>query len=166
MNKCVFYDTDPTGHEEYDISGEQYHSLLETCFKYSASFSIALSPGCKADLSKWDSYRIPVEDNVKALYSHYGDPNAVYADKIGDYEIRQYKLCPELRHLIAQHTDSIFSWLCGWGFDNPDDPAFFREDGSVFFSSTIHEGECALYLKATESLPENLLDEKWTKDSP
>lgn len=166
MKKYIFYDTDSTGHEEYDISGEQYHFLLQCCFKYSASFSIILSPNCKTDLSKWESYRIPVEDNVTAVYSHYGAPVAGAADKIGDREIRHYKLCPELCHSIAQHTDSIFSWLCGWGFDNPDDPSFFREDGSVFFSSTIHEGECALYLKSTESLPEHLLDEKWAKDSP
>ena len=29
MEKYIFYDTDPTGHEEYDISGEQYHALLQ-----------------------------------------------------------------------------------------------------------------------------------------
>ena len=166
MEKYTFYDTDPTGHEEYDISGEQYHALLQACFKYSDSFSIILSPSCKADLSKWENYRIPVEAYVKAVYSHYGDANTGDADKIGDYEIRQYKLCPELCRSIAQHTDSLFSWICGWEFDNPDDPAFFREDGSVFFTSTIHEGECVLYLKANETLARNSLDDKWIKESP
>ena len=166
MEKYIFYNTDLTGHEEYDISGEQYHALLEACFKYSDSFSIILSSSCKADLSKWENYRIPVEAYAKAVYSHYGDINTGTGDKIRDYEIRQYTLCPELCHLISQHTDTLFSWICGWGFDNPDDPAFFREDGSVFFNSTIHEGECVLYLKANETLSRSLLDNKWIKESP
>lgn len=162
MKKYIFYDTDSTGHEQFDITGVQYFLLLQACFKYSFSFSIILSPDFSGDIEKWEKYRIPVSGKVRDIYPHYATESY---GKSRAYEIRHYRLTPEMCDLIVRHTDSLFSWLCGWGFDNPDDPAFFREDGSVFFSSVIHEGECTLNLKDNEFLPDGLLDEKWIKES-
>lgn len=34
-----FFDTDSTGNEEYDIKGEEFSLLLNTCLKYSAVLS-------------------------------------------------------------------------------------------------------------------------------
>ena len=39
MKTYRFYDTDLYGNEEYDIKGENYTELLNTCIKYSRSFS-------------------------------------------------------------------------------------------------------------------------------
>ena len=156
MKNYVFYDSDPSGREEFDISGQQYLDLMNCCFSYAVSFSLILSPCFKDDIQHWNKYRIDVEPDVVRLYSHYGTASPESPDKIKDYEIRHYRLCPELCDMILSRTDSIFKWLCGWGYNNPDDPCFFREDGSVLFSSIIHEGECRLSLRDGENPPEFL----------
>lgn len=153
MRNFVFYDSDPGGHVERDVSGQQYEDLLKSIFEYAYSFSVILSPYFKDDIAHWDKYRIKPRAEVFEVYSHYGIPKPQAADKIGDYEIRYYRLCPELCEMILDRTDSVFKWLCGWGYNNPDDPCFYRADGTLIFSSIIHEGECSLVLKETEYCP-------------
>lgn len=58
-------------------------------------------------------------------------------------------------------AEGVFEWLYGWGFKNPDDPTFYRSDGSVFFVSEIHEGICAIMPREEEPVEELLREIPW-----
>lgn len=161
MGIYKFFDTDTTGREEYDIAGEDYRNLLKTCFRYSASFSVLLSPNYEDQLHAWEPFRIPTTQYVHDVYRHYGVGTSLDFDHIGCYEVRHYKLDHCLQQLILLHADSLFKWICGWGHNNPDDIAFFRADGSVFFSSIIHEGECTIYPTMEEDVGEIVAHANW-----
>lgn len=162
MSTYQFSDTDLYGQADYDIIGEQYQELLNTCFRYCSTFAVILAPGTSADISTWEPYRIPVTTTVREVYCHYGKPSAENQDHIGHYEIRYYRLNAILMQMISQKTQSLFSWISGWGLDNPNDPTFFREDGSVFFSSVIHEGICTLFPVGDEDVTGIISNGLWS----
>lgn len=158
----TFYDTDPNGHLELDIDGAAYYQLLSACFKYCTTFSMLVSQNLSNDprIKALEKYRLPVTKNVLDAYQHYGDcknMNCVGAKS----EIRHYMLNTETTGAILQFCDSIFKWINAWGYANPEDPAFFRENGSIFFSSIIHEGECTIYPKANEDISEVVAGNLW-----
>lgn len=163
MDSYVFYDE--YDNEEFDIAGEDYVNLLKTCFKYCSSFSFVIRGHnrevIKENLShEFENFRIPVDENVIKAYLHYyslSRPSRV------DDEVFCYKTCPETFKHIMDVTDSIFKWIDAWGYINPEDLAFFREDGSIFFNSTVHEGECYLYPRPEEDVRDILSIEKWFK---
>lgn len=161
MSVYKFFDTDVFGKEEYDISGKHYLMLLMTCFKYSATVSVIISPEYVDDIQEWEVYRIPITANVQKAYRHYGNVSKEKPNYIGEYEIRHYLLNDKLQRLIISHTDSIFKWICGWGNNNPNDLVFFRLDGSVFFSSVVHEGECTLFPTKDEDISDVLNQGFW-----
>ena len=145
MIKYVFYDTDATGIKEYDIDGEHYKELIDVCFKYCdyVSFKVLCNAPYIDKLSKYKIEKpanIECEKNISNAYN----------------EIRFYRTCPELKETMLEISDSIFKWLHGWGYANPEDPVFYRKDGTVFFDSEIHEGACWLIPKDTEDI-ENVL---------
>ena len=157
MNKYVFRDTDITGFEEYDIVGDDYKTLIDTCCKYCTVMSLYITDLHLNGLEKLEKFRIPKRDNIKFVYKHYwGDP--LYYQKV-----RYYRVCPESKKLLIEISDSIFKWLNGWGNNNPDDPTFYREDGSVFFTSTIHEGLCVLIPKENEDVSKVLTNSNWKR---
>ncbi len=160
--KYIFYDTDATGQQELDIDGDAYHDLLSTCFNYCSTFSMLVNREISNDsrLKALEKYRLPVTENVKAAYLHYDYCENLNCANDG-VEIRHYELTPETRAAIPQFCNSIFKWINAWGHTNPEDPAFFREDGSVFFSSLIHEGECTIYPNANENISEIVLGNHW-----
>ncbi len=161
MRIYKFFDTDLSGIEEYDISGEHYLTLLTTCFKYCSTVAVIISPDCTADIELWEKYRIPLTDNVRKAYCHYGHISNEAPQKIGNYEIRHYQLNQYLNNMILSHTDSLFKWLCGWGYNNPNDLTFFRADGSIFFSSIVHEGVCTLFPNEYEDITDILNHGHW-----
>lgn len=156
-----FYDSDNTGHGDYDITGDCYRILLETCFKYSSTVSFLVLPKCTDRIEEWEKYRIPITCFVQNAYRHYGPVFPDKPNQIGDYEIRHYRLEQGLQNLLISHVDSVFKWICGWGYNNPNDPTFFRQDGSVFFFSTIHEGECTLLPNKNETVSHIVTGEHW-----
>ncbi|MBE6625537.1 MAG: hypothetical protein E7622_07885 [Ruminococcaceae bacterium] len=58
-------------------------------------------------------------------------------------------------------TDSIFKWIDGWGFKNPEDPCFYRDDGSAFFTSVIHEGVVKLTPRENEDVSKIISNPLW-----
>lgn len=161
MGIYKFFDTDITGHEDYDISGKAYQKLIQTCFQYCTTVSVIISPNFIDDLAAWEPYRIPKPANSEMVYCHYGVPSPENANRINDYEIRYYRLVLPMQELILSRTESIFQWVCGWGYNNPDDITFYRADGSVFFTSVIHEGECTLSPRADENIKDIITQEHW-----
>lgn len=153
----VFYDTDMYyGHEEYDIRGEAYKTLMRTCCQFSSVLSLKFMHPNIAAISKLHPFEIRKPDNIpenEALQNCYWD-------------IRYYRACPALCDILISIADGIFEWLHGWGFKNPDDPIFYRSDGSVFFGSEIHEGVCVFNPKYGENVDDLLACVDWLTDDP
>lgn len=159
MRYYVFYDTNvfEDCSEEYDIVSEDYKELLTLCFRYSTSFSFMIAgEGIRSIVEslpkELDKYRIDEDNNVLDVYIRYMNR---YKD------IRCYTACPETYDLILEINDSIFKWINGRGNKKPEDLTFYREDGSVFFTSIIHEGECYLYPRYNENINSVVLNGKW-----
>ena len=147
-----FYDTDDMGFEEYDITGKEYESLIRACCKYCVVLSFRITkPNVKA-LIELEKFRIKKPDNITFEFVHYGKGANVH----------YFRICDEVCNILLNTTNNIFSWITGWGYENPDDPTFYREDGSVFFTSTIHDGECTLFIR-DEDVSEILANKLWTK---
>ena len=164
MKKYRFYDSDDSGKEEYDITGLDYLKLLALCFKYCTSMAFRT---CDYGYIKsivpngFEDFRIPVTDNVLAVYDHYQHRSAIMTNISGRFEIHHYNLNNKLKTVLSKYPNSVFSWLCTNEFANPEDPSFFRADGSVFFSSVTHEGECTIFLRSNESISELLTNSHW-----
>lgn len=170
MKKYVFYDTDLTGQAEYDIAGENYQLLIRCCFQHCHSVSVMVESNQISEmhiLNELDKYRILTTPEAEAAYrgkyGHYWQKEVVPRNNNPLCEIRQYILCPEVEQIFLKVADSIFSWLCGWEFRNPTDPTFFREDGSIFFASVVHDGECRLFIRETENAESILAIKGWSR---
>lgn len=168
MDKYTFFDTNFFGdcNEDFDIAGEDYEKFLKTCFKYSSTFAFMVDGLNKKFIQanlppELEKFRIPLDACVLDASKHYWFKlkKKEFADSIFCYRV-----CPELFPIVLNITDSIFKWIDGWGYKNPEDPAFFREDGSIFFNSTIHEGECYLYPRPDEDVSDILSIETWYKN--
>ena len=138
VKKYCFRDTDDAGDAEYDIVGDDYRRLIGFCCDHAAVFSVIATNDKASLLKKIAPYEITKPENITYTHEHYGDSSL---------DIRYYKVCPQLYDTIVSNTDNMFCWINGWGYCNPEDPVFFRKDGSVLFDSIIHDGECSLYIK-------------------
>ena len=157
MGIYKFYDTDSTGLADYDIKGIAYNTLLETCFRYCSTVSMRI-PSAQVVLPvAFERFRIPLTDNILYTYRHYYGDNFTQLQK----EVHLFTLAPSVREGIMNITDSIFKWINGWGYQNPEDPAFYRKDGSIFFSSVIHEGECTLTPRQCENVNDIIAGGHW-----
>lgn len=149
----IFYDTDITGNEDYDISGENYKNLLKACFRYCTTVSFYIWNVDSIYPSDWEKFRLPTTQKHIETYTHY-----YYNDHSS---IHVYQLNEEMKESIMNITDSMFKWICGMGNTNPDDPIFYREDGSVFFWSCIHDGECRLLPRSNEDVSNIICSKLW-----
>ena len=153
MAEYRFCDTDITGFAEYDITGSEYEALIDKCFAYCTSFSFYVRSAEVLVPVELEPYRLPLTPSVKAHYQRYGDIGQVY----------HYRLSQRNRRYIHSIADSIFKWIDGWGYHNPEDPVFYRADGSVFLSSRIHEGCISLFPLDGEEVSEIVMNPPWFK---
>ncbi|MBQ9744289.1 MAG: hypothetical protein IJW19_04100 [Clostridia bacterium] len=128
MGYYRFYDTDPYGNEEYDIAGEQYRELIRVCCEHSKYMSFIIYDKRVSGYDELCKYKI---ESIEYT------PEDKYSRK---YEILYCSICKGLQNFLMNNVDSVFEWILGRGFSNPEDPMFFREDGTIFFSSSIHDG--------------------------
>ena len=145
-----FYDTDETGTAEYDLSGDAYRELLELCGKYCAVVSFLDRTHSK----RWEAieaYRIPIPDYVSAVYRRH------YAPDDEAQIVQCFRVCDAVLRLLSDHSDSAFDWKCG-----VEDLAFFREDGTTFFTCITHEGECILTPRDFEDVEGLVSNGQWT----
>lgn len=151
-NRYQFRDTDPSGHAEYNIDGEEYITLLKTCIQYCRylSFRIMnertfLPPGLVEHMTE-------TTPKISRLYTR----SCRSAGRIVTVVVY-----PELIEDMVQIAKGVFDWITGWGFQNPEDFAFIREDGSLFFHSRIHEGLCWLEPRDGENVESIIADHHW-----
>ncbi len=154
IRNFYFLDSSDNGLIEEDLLGKDYQLFLDTCFRYCSSVSFVLRQGHHAPLrdvvvpAELDKFRIPTTRKVQAVYGMTS-------------EAHHYRLCKESQQIIRNMSPSIFSWTCDWNHRNPEDIAFFREDGTVFFESVIHEGECYLRIRDDEDVSALVSDPRW-----
>ena len=144
-----FQDTDHTGFEEYDVTGDDYIALIKFLFSKAKYLSLYLTEPNTSVEQRSQPFAIecPSIITFDRPFSYWG----VSRERIG--EERYYQACPELQDIFIQEVPSIMQWVDCWGCSNPTDPVFFREDGSLLFTSIIHEGYCDLYLNEGEEPP-------------
>lgn len=125
-----------------DIKGDDYIELINSCFSYSYYFSLVY---------KSNSLKLLQLDRF--LYrSFYSDcwPGTI---STSDGGIVKIYLCNEdSKKELLSISDSIFSWNSCFGNQLPEDMAFYRKDGTVFFESIVHEGECLIFNNSNEAV--------------
>lgn len=161
MNVYTFYDTDVTGRETYDIIGSAYEQLLKLCFQYCTSVAMCIYLNANVDVSAISPFQIKVTPEVKKHYHHYGQFSSGDCNVRGTYKLVHYSLTPEVKAFLLSRANSVFKWTYAWGNNNPDDLVFFRHDGTAFFSSVIHEGECTLSPQYNEDVSIIIDDPRW-----
>lgn len=144
---------------ECDISGEQYVDLIRLCCKYSSVFSVIVHVPDMDIVVEMDKFRIDRPENIQFKHGYYMSKNTKPNSQF-------YKVCPELCDIIIEKANSIYEWLNGWGFRNPEDPTFYREDGSVFFTSVIHDGEVFLLPRDDEDVSIVINNKYWREVDP
>lgn len=160
MSIYIFYDTDCNGEEEYDISGEDYTTLIKTCCKYCNTLSLRITHPDTDFANVLDKFAVNKNNEKNIAYQHYYGTNM---DLNHISEIRYYEVCEELKEILLLASNSIFKWIYGWGYTNPEDPVFYRPDGSVFFYSIVHEGKCVLIPQVDEDVDSIILNEHWLR---
>ena len=164
MKTYYFYDSDwnygGRGDVEYDIKGAEFRTLLEVCCRYSTHAAFAFCPLCDRKYREFLSpFEMPMPDAVSPKDYPTSENNDEPFTKPSFNRV--YRTCPELVDALCAISDSIFTYLDGWGYCHPEDPTFYRADGSVFFSSTIHEGECRLTPHDNEDVSQIIANPLW-----
>lgn len=145
-----FYDTDETGTAEYDLRGDAYQELLELCGKYCTTVSFLDRTRSK----RWDAIEaccIPIPDYVSAVYRRH------YALDDEAQSVQCFRVTDEVLRCLADHADGVFDRNCG-----VEDPSFFREDGTTFYTCVSHEGECILTPRDSEDVEALISNRPWT----
>lgn len=167
MNRYMFTDTvvvppdsdiecdNILGYVDCDIAGKDYEELIRLCCKYSAVFSAIVQTPAMKIAEDIEKFRIDRPASIKFKHIEY-----VCIDNV-EPDARFYRVCPELCDFLINNANSIFQWINGWGFANPEDPTFYREDGSVLFTSVIHEGEVFLLPRDDEDVSHIVNNKYW-----
>lgn len=118
------------------LARAKYEVLLKTCFAYSKFFSLAYafpwSPtGEKKD---WN-----IEPLQPFLFDEYCTDDEEWYNNGRPAHIRTYHCDPKAIPILLDYAP-IGAGLSEQGY--PEDLTFFCGDGSVFFDSVSHEGDC------------------------
>ena len=129
---------------EFVLSGAHYCTLISKCIQYSSCFSLypcRLGDVMDKELAKW-RVAPPIaraNEGLRLLF---------------------YKSCSETYALLNKITNSLFGWE-----DNTNkysnDLTFYREDGTVFMETLVHEGECSIYPREDENVDDLLSFGNW-----
>lgn len=157
--KYRFRDTDETGWDKYDIEGEGYRALIDACCQYCSVVSFDISPQYKDA-----EYLVPIQKYLIKRDNAYGVFNEIFKSYTAEPDKRYYIVCTEMSNLLKKEKN-IFSWF--WKEKNPfhfENLTFYRNDGTVFFESITHEGECYFYAKETEDISQIVSNELWEQN--
>lgn len=165
MKKYIFRDTDQDGRgfEEFDISGDAYIELIKTCAKYCTSFAFMSSNGEPTVIpEKLNDYKIPLTDEQVQRFSYCLTPYVQFCKETGDGEyVFAYRVCDESIELLLEMSSDLYGWYWQSEHTCPEDITFYREDGSVFFTSTTHDGICELTPREDEDVKNIVSKEHW-----
>ena len=176
MNKYVFKDTSYGDYAELDLSGNDFVNFVKTCAKYCTAFSLRISDLDTEIPSELKKLAIPFNKSVKETVDKLFGGYYCY-DEILDYPeiiselgldklsldkcVSFYKITDESLTALLSVVYSLYEYLWESNFKCPEDLTFYREDGSVFFTSTTHEGECELTVRDGEDVSDIILKNQW-----
>lgn len=156
----AFFDVDLiTELEFYEIKGADYEELVKVCFRYSESLSMWFS-----SFLDWGEQLKPYEINVDPNCFEYAPPYDRISPPKNDvgFHIHFYRICPELYHILMDHMHGIWD---GYNYEKPSDMHFYRADGTCFFRTDSHNGECFFYLREGEDVSSVVSKENWHCES-
>lgn len=159
--KYIFYDSDETGFEDYDINGEHFKTLIELCKTYCKFFSLYIYFDDKISEKIMEKFEISNEGFADYNNYYINDNKANSYIPIG--KKHYYLLNKESIELLFSISDSVFGFLSSHKTDKykPEDLTFYRSDKSEFFSSETHEGECSLFPIDTEDVSAIISVGRW-----
>ncbi len=139
----------------YDISGEDYIDLIDTCFKYSSYFSFRRY---NHDIINWTPKPV--------LYPNTKDLCFVSILFDGCIDLLDVFECNERTlRFLKNYTEGVFYWYNKntpeTPINMPEDLAFYRGDGSVLLFSMTHEGDVMLFLRDDENFSQNTKKPGW-----
>lgn len=143
-----------------DINGQDYIDYIELCFKYSQYVSLFYEP--------FTAYGRPNSSGVSELKEL--QPYRIGCITKNDWPLTTgipctvciYSCEKDVKKLFETRVNSLFEWQSYWdGCHNPQDPTFFRKDGSVFSYTSIHEGFSEVYNREGEDVKVLASNPKW-----
>lgn len=157
MKKYCFLDRDEDHYEsdeEFDIAGEEYSNLLSCAMQYCTYFSLDYPDGMLPPVSlKPHIHIVKNIDDYKKSWEKCRACNW--------YDVRIfYRYNAETQQMLKEMSDSIFKFSY-YFYGSPENPTFYREDYSIFFSSVTHEGDSFLFPKESEDVSVLLSNEHW-----
>lgn len=134
-----------------DISGSEYLSLMEFCFRHSRYLALSFLHGFRLmeRLECLEPY----------LFKSYETDDEPWYVRGPSAKIKIYRCTEWFKEKFLRHANSLFSW--DRDNNNPEDLAFFREDGSAVLELLTHEGIVMLYNQSGEYVPDFVKEDPW-----
>lgn len=145
-----------TENEEDTIKGEELNLLWDICFKYCKYFSLTF---CDA-LETINYYSEIKKYAITIVQSNYWPGTGRFGAGLKPY-VAILPCNERTRELLNSISDNLRDFVNCWGINNPEDPSFYREDGTVFFSSTVHECIFDISIDPNEDVSDLLSKRKW-----
>lgn len=142
--------------EEDTINGEELKQLWNICFRYCKAFSVTFW-----NASETTNYYTEFKNNALNMYRTHSWPGTTAYGATVDPYVAVLPCNEKTKELIFAVSDNLLEFVYWWGYNNPEDPAFYRQDGTVFFESTIHDGGFHLSVDKDEDISELLLNRNW-----
>lgn len=142
-----------------DICGQEYRDFIDLCFCYSKYFALHYEPlMIRGDSNPFGAAELPELSPFK-ISSFTDTESSGHPSTICIYT------CTEKgKRFLQNHVNSLFDWQSYWdGHHNPQDPTFFRADGSIFSFSLIHEGFSEVYNRDDEDVTLLASNPTWAK---
>lgn len=148
MKQYTFFDRNYYSNSGiFFIAGEHYRILLRKCFKYGMYLSLKVYDETAPFIKELDTWKVHDLSEV--------------SDFIQPTQYRLYFANTDVYNLFLKKTTSILEYRC-WSVNMPyEDVSFIRKDGSIFFSSIFHEGECSIYPCNDEDVSDILKQGHW-----
>lgn len=145
MKQYSFFSRDYFNNSGYfPISEEHYLSVLQHCFRYGKYLSLIVYRDNSPFVEELEQWSVP----------------PFQTECLNHQDMRRfYVACAQVQKIISAYNlldyDEIFRE------NYPEDPVFFRADGSVFFECIVHEGEYHFYPQGDEDIANILKFGHW-----
>lgn len=146
--------------ENHEVEGLDYLNLIRCCTQYCTHFSLVF---WRSQL--FGRYQLPVVPYLcKATQWRQTPAQGCYEEHFKCY----YQCTEDAITYLYRRVNNLFDWVRAWEdeglkTDNPEDITFYREDGSVFFQSITHEGDCWLFPREGEFVEDIISRPGWKK---
>lgn|ERR1700761_1063080 len=125
-------------------SPEVYCRLIGFLFGHAALCSVVVRPELALN-EKGRQFLIDTEEDLETLLSCSEWPGTKLLP--GTASVYTFRLSPHFRKVFNQQASDVFDWAQP---SLPEDPAFYRADGSVLLGSVSHEQDAFIELSAAE----------------